>query len=444
MNIAIIGLGYVGVVTGTCLSTLGHRVYGCEISQKKVDLLLNGTMPFLEPGSDELLEQGLSQRTFNADADLKATLDKADIVFICVGTPSNYDGSVNLSYLEKVSVQIGEYIRTSDRWMGVCVRSTIAVGTIRNLVLPIIEEKSGKVLAKDFSVAFCPEFLREGNAVDDFFYPPITVVASSDQRMKLEMTNLWQTLPGDVKIIHVTFEDAEMYKYATNAFHALKIAFANEIGLLSKQFGASGEKVMDILVSDTSLNISPKYLKPGFAFGGSCLPKDLRALENMANENNINLPLLKSILPSNDSIIESTAQMVVSSGKGVFGFAGITFKDGTDDLRESSVLNLIYLLHEYGKQIAIYDRNVNPLIFTGLNLEIWNKFINEVKPVYKTDVKEFVQCSDTIITHGKQKEVLEELDNCNVSKAVFDLTGTTEKTNTPNQNDSSNDYRENI
>lgn len=423
MNITVIGLGYVGVVTGTCLSTLGHRVYGCEISQKKVDLLLNGTMPFLEPGSDELLEQGLSQRTFNADADLKATLNKADIVFICVGTPSNYDGSVNLSYLEKVSAQIGEYLRNTDRWLGICVRSTVPVGTIKKTVIPILEEKSGKLVGKDYSVAFCPEFLREGNAVDDFLHPPVTVLASTDKKMKAEMTRLWQTLPGTFDILNVSFEEAEMYKYAANAFHALKISFANEIGLLSKHLGADGKKVMDILVSDTSLNISPKYLKPGFAFGGSCLPKDLRALENMANENNINLPLLKSILPSNDSLIESTAKMILKHGKGTLGFAGITFKDGTDDLRESSVLKLMCNLHEYGKSIVIYDENINPEIFTGVNLEIWNEFINKVNPIYKTDVKDFVQCSDTIIIHGQQKEVVDKINNIEVSKTIFDLTG---------------------
>lgn len=423
MNIAIIGLGYVGVVTGTCLSSLGHKIYGCDISQKKVELLLNGEMPFLEPGSDELLVKGLANNTFDAMTDIDIVLNKADIVFICVGTPSKTDGSVNISYLENVSRQIGEYLHNTDRWLGICVRSTVPVGTIRNIVFPILEEKSGKAVGKDYSVTFCPEFLREGNAVDDFLNPPLTVMASSDDKMVSEMTKLWQTLPSNFEIMNVKYEEAEMCKYASNAFHALKISFANEIGLLSKQFGADGKKVMDILISDTSLNISPKYLKPGFAFGGSCLPKDLRALKSMAEQHKTKLPLLTSIIPSNDAIIESSAQMILKHGSGILGFAGITFKDGTDDLRESSVLKLIYLLHKQGKKIVIYDRNVDPEIFTGVNLEIWNDFINAVNHVYITSVKTFVQESDTIITHGNQKEVLDELAGCSVSKVVFGLTG---------------------
>jgi len=423
MNIAVLGLGYVGVVTGICLSSLGHSVHGCDISQKKVNWLLNGKMPFLEPGSDELLEQGLSQRTFNATTEITAALNNADIVFICVGTPSNNNGSVNLSHIEKVSTQIGEYLARNDRWLGICVRSTIPVGATRNTVIPVLEIKSGKDAGDDFSVAFCPEFLREGNSVDDFLYPPLTVVGSSDDRMKSAMEELWRKLPGKFEIMNVSYEEAEMCKYAANTFHAMKISFANEIGLLSRYLGADGKKVMDILVSDTALNISPRYLKPGFAFGGSCLPKDLRALEFMAEQNKVKLPLLKSILLSNDSIIESTERMILKHGKGVLGFAGITFKDGTDDIRESSVLKLICLLHGRGKKIVIYDKNVNPEIFTGVNLEIWNRFTNKVNPVHITDAKNFVHCSDTIIIHGQQNEVIDEIVNTEIPKIVFDLTG---------------------
>jgi GDP-mannose 6-dehydrogenase len=444
MNIAIIGLGYVGIVTGTCLSSIGHRVYGCDISQKKVNLLLNGTMPFLEPGSDELLEQGLSRKTFFAATDINLVLDNADTVFICVGTPSKKDGSVNLSFLEKVTEQIGEYLHKTSRWIGVCVRSTIPVGTIGNIVIPTLEVSSGKISGKDFGVAFCPEFLREGNAIDDFLNPPVTVVASTDKRMQLEMTKLWRTLPGNFSILNVSFENAEMCKYAANAFHALKISFANEIGLLSTQFGADGKKVMDILISDTTLNISPKYLKPGFAFGGSCLPKDLRALEAMAAQSEIKLPLIESILTSNDSIIDINAKMILRYGRGVLGFAGITFKDGTDDLRESSVLKLIYLLHDQGKQIAIYDKNIDPKIFTGVNLAIWNEFINKVVPAYHTDVERFIQCSETIITHGEQQEVKDELENCESSKSIINLTDDSENQYVKNQHHNRINYGVNI
>jgi len=421
MNIAIIGLGYVGVVTGTCLSSIDHNVFGCDISKKKTELLRNGVVPFLESGCDVLLNDGLANKTFEVSTDIKSMLTKSDIVFICVGTPSDVGGCVDLSFLDNVLAQIGEFILETNRWVGVCLRSTVPVGTMQNTVIPVLESKSGKRVKDDFGVAFCPEFLREGNAVNDFLYPPITVISSSDGRMRSNMEQLWKTLPGDFEILNVRFEEAEMCKYAANAFHALKISFANEIGLLSKNLGADGNKVMEILISDTSLNISPKYLKPGFAFGGSCLPKDLRALESMGKQSETKTPLLNSILSSNESIIESSAEMILKDAKGVLGFAGITFKDGTDDLRESSVIKLIYRLYEHGKEIVIYDRHVNPEIFTGVNLALWNELITRVKPIFKTDVSEFCNIVDTIIINGEQTEIRDYIQNTEMSKLVFNL-----------------------
>ena len=421
MNIAIIGLGYVGVVTGTCLSSLGHKVYGCDISKKKVKFLLSGRMPFMEPGTGELLNNSLSGNLLDFTTDINLCLSKAEIAIVCVGTPSNDDGSVNLTYIKNVAIQIGEYLQNNDKYIGICIRSTVPVGTIRKTIMPILEKSSGKILGKDYSIAFCPEFLREGNAVKDFFYPPLTVVASTDKKIEIEMKNLWRTLPGEFTLLKVSFEEAEMYKYTSNAFHALKISFANEIGLVSKNFGADGNKVMEILVSDQTLNISPKYLKPGFAFGGSCLPKDIRALIVMSEDSNIKIPLIKSILSSNESIINTTFLKILDQGVGRVGFSGITFKEGTDDLRESSILKLIYKLSNEGKKIVIYDRNINPEIYTGVNLQIWRSLLADVNPILENDIKNFINNSDTIIISYFKDDVMNYLNKNRLTRKVFNI-----------------------
>ena len=421
MNIAIIGLGYVGVVTGTCLSSLGHKTYGCDISKKKVKLLLGGSMPFMEPGCEELLDDSLSGNFIDFTTDINLCLSKAEIAIVCVGTPSNDDGSVNLNYIKNVASQIGEYLRNHDKYIGICIRSTVPVGTIRKTIMPILEKKSGKILGKDYSIAFCPEFLREGNAVKDFFYPPLTVVASTDKKIETKMENLWRTLPGEFTLLKVSFEEAEMCKYTSNAFHALKISFANEIGLLSNRFGADGNKVMEILVSDKSLNISPKYLKPGFAFGGSCLPKDIRALKAMSEDCNTELPLIKSILPSNESIINATFIKIFDQGEGTIGFSGITFKDGTDDLRESAILKLIYKLSKEGKKIVIYDKNINPEIYTGVNLKIWKRLLAVVNPILGKDIKNFIDNSQTLIISYFKDDVMNYLNKNRLTRKIFQL-----------------------
>ncbi len=421
MNIAIIGLGYVGVVTGTCLSSLGHKIYGCDISKKKVKLLSTGSMPFMEPGCGELLNNSLSDNLLDFTTDINLSLSKAEIAIVCVGTPSNDDGSVNLTHIKNVAFQIAEYLRNNDKYIGICVRSTVPVGTISKTIIPLLEKRSGKILGKDYGIAFCPEFLREGNAVEDFFYPPLTVVASTDKKIETEMENLWRTLPGEFSLLKVSFEEAEMYKYTSNAFHALKISFANEIGLLSKSFGADGNKIMEILVSDKTLNISPKYLKPGFAFGGSCLPKDIRALIAMSDDCNTKLPLIKSILPSNDSIINATFLKILDEGGNSFGFSGVTFKDGTDDLRESSILKLVYKLSNEGKKIVIYDKNINPEIYTGVNLQIWKSMLADVNPILEKDIKNFINNSETIILSYFKDDVMSYLNKNRLTRNIFHI-----------------------
>ena len=403
MNIGIIGLGYVGVVTGVCLSSIGHKIYGCDISNKKLEMLGNGEMPFLEKDCDKLLSDSIKNKNIFFSNDLEETLHNSDLIFICVGTPSDKTGAVNLSFLKNVIFDISKYIQKAGVWKGICVRSTIPPGTVKNLVLPMFENNIE--INNFYSVAFCPEFLREGNSVDDFLRPPLTVMASSDDKIKSLLCNVWKTLPGNFEIHHLSFEEAEIYKYASNAFHALKISFANEIALISKSYNANPGSVMNVLVSDTTLNISPKYLKPGFAFGGSCLPKDLRAIETFAKNNNIKIPVLSNILKSNDFIIHSSANYILKKAKKSIGFAGLSFKDGTDDLRESPVLKLIYLLKEKFDKISIYDENIKVQKFNGVNLDIWNEFLDIIDPKLYNSPSSFITSVDTIVVYGNQKEL---------------------------------------
>ncbi|MAV63572.1 MAG: GDP-mannose dehydrogenase [Candidatus Marinimicrobia bacterium] len=419
MNISIIGLGYVGVITGVCLSSLGHKVFGCDLSKEKVKMLSNGVMPFLEYGCEELLKKSILNKTFSASTSLKDMLDESDLTFVCVGTPSLNNGEVDLSSIKKVLKDINEYLKNRDRWLGICIRSTIPPGTINNTVIPIFNVEN--YLNNKYSIAFCPEFLREGNSVNDFFKPPLTVTASSDNKIKMLLNELWSSIPGKFQGNEVSFEEAELYKYTSNAFHALKISFANEISLISKEYNANPNVVMDLLKSDTLLNISTKYLRPGYAFGGSCLPKDLRALSHLAKKNNLVIPVLSNILKSNENIILNAKNHIIKNSYGAIGFAGITFKDGTDDLRESSVLKLIYDLSKKYDKISVHDENIDINNLTGVNLKIWQKFIELIEPVVYEKAEDFIKSVDTIIIHGLQENVFKEIRKSNLKKNVIDL-----------------------
>lgn len=421
MNISVIGLGYVGIVTSSCFSSLGHIVYGCDLSIEKVDKLSEGKMPFIEPKCEYLLKQSIKNRLFFPSIDLTECLDNADLVFICVGTPPAVDGSVDLSSIKKVIKEIGNYISIGEKWLGVCIRSTIPIGTTRNTIIPMLEHYSNKKVGTDFSVAFCPEFLREGNAVEDFLKPTVQVVANSDHKIEKIMKNLWGSLDSSFKYFDVSFEDAELYKYASNAFHALKITFANEIGLISESVKSNGQKVMEILVSDTSLNISEKYLKPGFAFGGSCLPKDLKSIEFLSAEKKLNIPVLNSIQKSNDLLIKNRSELISKEFTDNVGISGFTFKEGTDDLRESSVLKLIYLIKNNFNYISIYDKNIDQMKLLGENKLIWDDLMNISNVYYYNDPLEFLDSTENLVFHGKQKEIFSLINKNKMKKNIFRL-----------------------
>ena len=392
-KISIFGLGYVGVVSAACLADMGHEIIGVDINQTKIDLLNNKQSPIIEPKVEDLIAKSNLRATY----DVNYAIKNSDISIVCVGTPSNSKGSINTKYLEKVCAEVGAVLAHKKAFHLVVVRSTIIVGTMRNLLIPILERASGKRAGVDFGVCNNPEFLREGSAVNDFYNPPKTVIGETDTHSGDILESIYKVLPAP--IIRCPIEVAEMVKYADNAWHATKIVFANEIGNLCKQVGVDSHQVMDIFCKDTKLNISPAYLKPAFAFGGSCLPKDIRALTAKSGGS----PLLNSLLVSNEKQIELGLAMIVSARK-EFGkriaLLGISFKAETDDLRESPLLKLAEKLLDFGLDLKIYDRIVSHSKIIGVNKE----YLSGIEQFLFDDLQEVISSSDIIVIGNNAKE----------------------------------------
>ncbi len=364
-GISVFGLGYVGSVTAGCLSGKGLRVVGVDVNPTKVDALNSGQAPVLEPGLGALLEQGRRDGLISATADVHAAVEHTDVSFICVGTPSLAQGKLDLSVIESVCGQIGSALGEKRGAHTVVVRSTVLPGTTDSLVIPTLERESGKRCGVDFQVCTNPEFLREGTAVADFREPAMTVIGCDDEISAEQLLALYEGTPGEV---HATsIRAAEMIKYSCNCFHAVKIAFANEIGTLCKELAVDAEEVTRIFTSDTRLNISPAYLRPGFAFGGSCLPKDLRALGYRAKELDVRLPLLDSVLPSNEQHLGRAIDMILRHGRRKIALFGLSFKPGTDDLRESPHVQLVKRLLGEGCEVRIWDPHVSMGRLIGSN-----------------------------------------------------------------------------
>lgn len=356
-GISIFGLGYVGAVSAACFADLGHKVVGVDPDRQKAALIGQGRSPIVEPGLEQLLTKGYEQGRLFATDEVARAVRETEISFVCVGTPSRADGGCDLRYLRMVSEEIGRALSEKDGYHVVVFRSTVPPGTTRSELLPILENSSGKIAVKDFGVCFNPEFLRESTAIEDFFDPPKTVVGSLDLRGKDAVVALYGSVDRDP--IGTTIEAAEMVKYVDNTWHALKVSFANEIGKLCQASKVDSHEVMDIFVRDTKLNISPYYMKPGFAFGGSCLPKDVRSINHLAEKLEVDTPVLRSILPSNESQIGHALTLVQKTGLKRIGFLGLTFKTGTDDLRESPVLPMIEQLIEQDCDIRFFDQNLD-------------------------------------------------------------------------------------
>lgn len=402
MRISVFGLGYVGSVSGACLAQLGHDVIGVDANAAKVAMINQGQPPVIEAGLSELLATVTQSGSFRATEVWQDAIAASDVALVCVGTPSSPNGSLSADLVQRVSEQIGAALAGIDRYFVVAVRSTVLPGTVERLVIPALEAKSGKSAGRDFGVCMVPEFLREGTSVKDFFNPPRTVIGQLDCRAGETVAALFTGI--EAPLIRTSIRVAESLKYADNCFHALKVTFANEIGNICKAAGCDSHEVMKIFCMDTKLNLSPYYLKPGFAFGGSCLPKDLRALTYHAHSLDVPTPLLDSILVSNRKQVERVTSLLQKYKGRSLGFLGLSFKHGTDDLRESPILDVIETMIGKGFRVGIYDEYVSIARLVGANKEYIQKEIPHVSSLMRSSAEELVRDSDVIVVSNASEE----------------------------------------
>lgn len=399
MKISIFGLGYVGCVSAACLANDGHQVTGVDVSQYKVDSIIAGKSPIIERGLDELIKKQIESGTLCATTDGQKAVLQSDLSLICVGTPSASNGSLNTGYVEKVCAEIGAALAKKSDYHVVVIRSTVLPTTVQNKLIPILEESSGLRAGEDFGVCMNPEFLREGSAIKDYYRPSYIVIGSIDKKSAEIMEKVYVAV--DSPVIHTTLQTAEMVKYASNAFHAVKVSFANEIGNLSKAFGIDGREVMGILVQDHQLNISPTYLRPGFAFGGSCLPKDLRAILYAAKDQDIEVPMLGATLESNEQQIQRGVELIQKTGQHKVGVLGLSFKAGTDDIRESPVVSMVETLIGKGYEVRIYDDVVKPEMLHGANRAFYERRLSHIAAIICPSIEEVMQEAEVlVVTNG--------------------------------------------
>jgi len=416
MKINIYGLGYVGSVSAACLVAEGHSVLGIDVDQLKVDCINRGTSAVVEPGLPELISAGVASGRLRATT---GQADDADVSMVCVGTPSNENGSLCLDYVARAAAQIGEFLRGRDSYHVVCIRSTVLPGTVEGVVIPLLEQHSGRKAGPDFGVCMNPEFLREGSSIADFHEPPMTVIGELDSRSGDVIEELYGSVSAPV--VRAKLGIAEMVKYTANAFHGLKVTFANEIGNVCKRLGLDGREVMDIFCRDEKLNISAAYLQPGFAFGGSCLPKDLRALLHKARELDLEPTVLRSVLVSNGNQIEEAYRMIKRSGKRKIAMLGLSFKPGTDDLRESPIAALVELLVGKGHEVSIYDREVMLARLHGSNRAYIEQTIPHLSRLMKPSVDSALQDAELIVIGKRSAEYREPLRRFANGHHVIDL-----------------------
>jgi GDP-mannose 6-dehydrogenase len=406
LSVSIFGLGYVGSVSAACFASLGHKVMGVDVSRNKVEMLDSGRSPIIEARMNELVAEANRACRLHATTDPTAAVFGSDISFICVGTPSLRNGKLDLSHIEKVAGEIGAALKQKNSHHLVVLRSTVLPGTTESLLLPILERESGKQAGTDFTVCYNPEFMREGSAVADFLEPPYTILGSQKPTHLDPLRELYKNTPG--RVFETTITVAEMVKYLSNAYHAVKVAFANEVGTLAKHLGVDAEAVTEIFTSDTRLNISPAYLSPGFAFGGSCLPKDVRALTYRAKELDLRLPLLESLMPSNAEHIDRAVEAVMRTGKKKIAQLGLSFKAGTDDLRESPQVQLIKRLIGEGYDVRIWDKDVSLGRLAGSNRQYIEEVIPHIGSLLTGDLAEALKNAEVVIIGNKSadREVL--------------------------------------
>jgi GDP-mannose 6-dehydrogenase len=421
MRISIFGLGYVGAVCAGCLSARGHEVVGVDVSQTKIDLINNGKSPIVEPGLEELLQQGVKTGRLRGTTDVAGAVRETQVSFICVGTPSKKNGDLSLDYIEGVCREIGFALRDKAERHTVVVRSTVLPGTVKNVVIPIIEDCSGKKAGVDFGVAVNPEFLRESTAIKDYDYPPMTVIGELDKAAGDVLETLYREL--DAPIIRKDIEVAEMIKYTCNVWHAAKVTFANEIGNIAKAVGVDGREVMDVVCQDNKLNLSKYYMRPGFAFGGSCLPKDVRALNYRATSLDVESPLIGSLMRSNAGQVQKAFDIISGHDKRKIALLGLSFKAGTDDLRESPLVELAEMLIGKGYDLSIYDRNVEYARVHGANKDYIESKIPHVSSLLNSNFDSVVDKADIIVLGNRDELFAPLAQQAPAGKQVIDLVG---------------------
>ncbi len=417
--ISIFGLGYVGCVSAACLAADGHRVLGVDTNAEKVALINQGLSPIVEPNLDTLIASERGAGRLSATGDARAALAGTGITFVCIQTPSAPNGSLDLRFVLRVAEEIGEALRVKDAFHVVVFRSTMLPTTMEKLILPILARTSGKEIGKDYGVAYHPEFLREGSAIADYRNPPKTVIGASDARSGDLVASLYAGMKAPM--VRCGLRTAELVKYADNAFHALKVAFGNEIGALCRSTGVNSHELMDIFCLDTKLNLSATYLKPGYAFGGSCLPKDLRALAYLARTMDVQVPILDATLASNAAHKQRALDLVTAHGKRPVGLVGLSFKDGTDDLRESPTVELVEQLIGKGYPVSIYDPDVSLTRLMGANKAYIDRELPHIASLLVSDFSALLARSEVIVVTKRSKGYAEALEQVRPDQKIVDL-----------------------
>ena len=420
-TISVFGLGYVGSVTAACFARQGNTVIGVEISPLKMELFRRQEIPITEPMLPEIMAKAYEKKLFDVTDKPTDAIHNSEISFVCVGTPSRKNGEIDLSHLKQVAGEIGEALKTKDAFHTVVIRSTVFPGSIEDVVIPAIEASSGKTEGRDFGVVANPEFMREGTAIEDFDDPPFIIIGERSAGSGKALADLYSFLSAPM--VTLSIRESEMVKYLCNAFHALKITFANEVGQLCKTLGVDSQLVMDVICRDTKLNISPKYLRPGPPFGGSCLPKDLRMLNFGSRRRDLDLPLLDSMLPSNIKQISQTAETIMDFGERQIGMIGLTFKESTDDIRESPPLMIAEMLIGKGHQISIYDPELHLERLTGVNKQFLEEKLPHINSLLTESVEELVTKSKVLVVCKDLDDFSEILELITPSHVVIDLGG---------------------
>ncbi len=424
MKVAIFGLGYVGSVSAACLAAAGHRVIGVDVDPHKLDLIRRGKAPVTEPGLDDLLGRMVAAERITVTSDTAAAISATEVSLVCVGTPSRRNGSLDSNYLERVIEDIGRALAGGTAYHVVAIRSTLLPGVIASRLVPLLERSSGRRVGDDLGVCVNPEFLREGTAIRDFEKPPFTVVGESDTRAGDTLLAAYEQIGAPIH--RLLPDEASMLKYASNNFHALKVAFANEIGALCQSLGVDGQRVMRVFCEDRELNISPRYLRPGFSFGGSCLPKDLRAITYLGKEHDVATPLLTSVMTSNDAHIQRVVDAVLEQPRRRVALIGLSFKVGSDDLRESPFVRLAEALIGKGVPLRVYDPDVAIGNVFGRNRAYVEERLPHVAQLFGGTLTEIIEASDVLVV-GKRAPGIEIIPSLRrADQVIIDLVGVPE------------------